>query len=94
MTTMEMDTQRVMLAREILNTDNVELLREMVKAHKRIIARFTAKEAVAEPEPDSKEYIMQGLKEAFQELKEIKAGMVKGRPLEEMLKELEAEEVE
>lgn len=92
MTTMEMDTQRVMLAREILNTDNVELLREMVKAHKRIIARFTAKEAMAEPEPDSKEYIMQGLKEAFQELKEIKAGRGKSVSARDLLKELQEEE--
>lgn len=47
-----------------------------------------------EPEPDSKEYILKGLKEAFLELREIKAGRGKGRSARELLKELREEEEE
>ena len=50
-------------------------------------------QAESEPEPDSKEYILKGLKEAFLELREIKAGRSKGIPARELLRELrEAEE--
>lgn len=42
-------------------------------------------------EPDSKEYIMSGLKEAFRELKEIKAGKGKTYSVEEVLKEMREE---
>lgn len=89
MTTMELDAQRLMLAREILNTDNAELLKEMAVAYKRIKARL-AKTTTAEP--DSKEYVMNGLKEAIHELNEYKAGRVQARPLDELIKEMEAEE--
>lgn len=144
MKTMELETQKAMLVREILNTDDSELLKEMSNAYHRIKARMqkdaalkqdvkeyarqeeescssvvsepvvgyglkevrqakaTAKKAEAEavqaesePEPDSKEYILKGLKEAFLELREIRAGRKSdGRPLREVLKELEAEEEE
>lgn len=40
MTTMEQEAQKAMLAREILNTDNSEFLREMSKAYHRIKARM------------------------------------------------------
>lgn len=95
MNTMELDAQRIVLAREILNTDNSELLKEMSKAYKRIKARMikTADPKVAvAPEPDSKEYIMNGLKEAFLQLNEYKAGRIQARPLDELLKELEEED--
>jgi hypothetical protein len=39
-------------------------------------------------EPDSKEYILTGLKEAFLEMKEVKARRSQSRPAEELLKEL------
>lgn len=42
---------------------------------------------VSEPmEPDSKEYIIAGLRDAFLELKEVRAGKGKTRPAEELLK--------
>lgn len=41
--------------------------------------------------PESKEYIMKGLKEAFGEIKNIQTGHSKGRPLEEVLAEIEAD---
>ena len=42
--------------------------------------------------PDSKAYIMKGLKEAFGEIKNIQSGRSKGKPLEEVLSEIESEE--
>lgn len=93
MTTMELNTQKITLAREILETDDKELLDEVSKAYRRIKARLTkAKAATQEPEPDSKEYILNGLREAFRELKEVQAGRAKARPIEELFKELEEEE--
>lgn len=92
MTTMNMESKRIMLAREILNTDNNELLEEMSKAYHRIktrLAKVTTTEQ--EPESDSKEYILKELKEAIHELNEYKAGRVKARPLDELIKELEEE---
>lgn len=93
MTTMELYTQKISLAREILETDDKELLDEVSKAYRRIKARLTkAKVKAEEPEEDSKEYILNGLREAFRELKEVQAGRAKARPIEELFKELEEEE--
>lgn len=44
--------------------------------------------AIEQPEPDSKEYIMTGIKNAFRELKEIRAGKGKTYSVEEVLKEM------
>ncbi len=90
MTTMELDSLRLILAREILTTDNTELLQEMTKAYQRIKNRLSKPiTAKAEPEEDSKEYILNEVKEAFTELKAIKAGKLKGIPAHELLKDLE-----
>ena len=62
-----------------LEADKARLIRAIVN----IDSKF-----VVEPEPDSKEYIMTGLKEAFLEMKEVKAGRSQSRPAEELLKEL------
>lgn len=88
-----MESERIMLAREILNTDNNELLKEMSKAYHRIKTRLS-KVAAAEQElePDSKEYILQGLKEAILELNEVKAGRAKTHSAWELLEELKKEE--
>ncbi|WP_125910758.1 hypothetical protein [Bacteroides timonensis] len=56
MTTMELEAQKAMLAREILNTDSSELLKEMSKAYHRIKARMQKDKSVKEytcPEEDS-----------------------------------------
>lgn len=93
MTTMNMESQRLMLAREILNTDNNELLEEMSKAYHRIktrLAKVTAAEQAAEE--DSKETILKELKEAILEFNEYKAGRVKARSAWELLEELKEEE--
>lgn len=94
MTTMNMESQRLMLAREILNTDNNEFLEEMSKAYHRIktrLAKVTAAEQAKALEEDSKETILKELKEAILEFNEYKAGRVKARPLDELIKELEEE---
>lgn len=88
-----MESQRLMLAREILNTDNYELLEEMSKAYHRIKTRLTKVTTTEqESEQDSKEYILQGLKEAIHEFNEYKAGRVKARSAWELLEELKKEE--
>ena len=93
MTTREIDSQRVLLAREILNTEDIELLKELAKAYKSIKSRLAKLDSVkAEPKEDSKDYILNGLKDAFFELKEIKAGRLQGIPARDLLKELEEEE--
>lgn len=94
MTTMKLEVEKALLAREILNTDNYELLKELSKAYNRIKTRMAKKaaEMEQEPAPDSKEYVLKGLKEAFVELNEIKAGRAKARPIEELIKEVETEE--
>lgn len=94
MATMNMESQRLMLAREILNTDNNELLEEMSKAYHRIktrLAKVTAAEQAKALEENSKETILKELKEAILEFNEYKAGRVKARPLDELIKELEEE---
>ena len=94
MTTMELDSQRLMLAREILTTDNAEFLKEMTKAYKRIKNRLAdiASTKEMEAEPDSKEYILNGMKEAINSLNDYKAGKIQARPLDELIRELETEE--
>lgn len=88
-----MEAKRIMLAREILNTDNNEFLEEMSKAYHRIKIRLTKNTAAEqEPEPDSKEYILQGIKEAILELNEVKAGRAKTHSAWELLEELKKEE--
>lgn len=47
--------------------------------------------AISKPVPDSKEYIVSGLKDAFRELKKIKSGKSKTYSLEEVLKEMRQE---
>ena len=42
-------------------------------------------------EPDSKEYILTGLKEAFLEMKEVKARRSQSRPAEELMEERDEE---
>ena len=89
MTTLEMDAQRVMLAREILNTNNDELLSEMCKAYKRIKNRLAkAVMTKAKAETESKEYVLNSIKEAYLD---VKYKRVEARPIDELFKELEAE---
>lgn len=78
---MELEVQKAILAREILNTDNSEFLKEMSKAYHRIKARM--QKTQTELEPDSKEYILKSIEQGMEDVKEGKT-----RPLEELLNEL------
>lgn len=85
MTTMEL---RASLLKEVSAFfDDEEMMRSAIKALKRV-GKTVSTEKKKALEPDSDEYILAGLKEAFKELEEVKAGRSKTRPLEELLNEL------
>ena len=92
MTTLEMEAQKALWIRDILNIDNSDMITELKKNYDRTKLRILRKmnEHTASS-PESKEYIMKGLKESFGELKNIQTGHSKGRPLEEVLAEIEAD---
>ena len=78
MTAMELEVQKASLAREVLNTDNSELLDRLLKVCKQF-----KKRTVNEEETISKEEILAGIDAG---LKDIKAGRT--RPARELLNEL------
>lgn len=86
MSSLQLEADKARLIRAIVNIDS-KLVFDKVKQGLRDILNLR-EEVVVEPEPDSKEYIMTGLKEAFLEMKEVKAGRSQSRPAEELLKEL------
>lgn len=53
MTTMELEAQKAILAREILNTDSSQFIKEMTKAYHRIKAKIQKDHTI---EQDNKEY--------------------------------------
>lgn len=87
MASMQLEADKAKLIRAIVNIDSKSLF-DKVKQQLSGILNIRDNETTVELEPDSKEYIMNGLKEAFMELKEIRAGKGKSRPAEELLKEL------
>lgn len=90
---MEMDARRIMLAREILSTDNETLLSELEKTYRQVMAHIVIVNPPAEPEPDTKEYILNSIKEGLREVQEIKAGRMKGIPARELLQDLQEEAI-
>ena len=86
MSSLQLAADKARLIRAIVNIAS-KLVFDKVKQRLRDILNLR-EEVVVEPEPDSKEYIMTGLKEAFLEMKEVKAGRSQSRPAEELLKEL------
>lgn len=87
MNTLEMDAYKAELAREILLTDNWNLLDKV----KRLISREAKKREAALKEQEgemTKEEILSDLEEAFQTAKLVREGKVKGRPIEMLLNEL------
>ena len=85
MSSLQLEADKARLIRAIVNIDS-KLVFDKVKQRLRDILNL--REEVVVPEPDSKEYIMTGLKEAFLEMKKVKAGRSQSRPAEELLKEL------
>lgn len=85
MTTMEL---RASLLKEVSTFfDDEEMMRSAIKALKKVRKAVSA-DREKELEPDSDEYILTGMKEAFQEWEEVKAGRATTRPVEELLNEL------
>lgn len=94
MTTIGLEAQKVLLMREIINSDNKEFLQKMIEACKEIqkqLAETVIRKKDAEPE--SKEAVMDELKCAILDLNDYKAGRIQARPAEALLEELLAEEV-
>lgn len=86
MTTMEL---RASLLKEVsVFFDDEEMMRSAIKALKGIRKTVSLEKKKKELEPDSDEYILAGLEEAFKEMKEVKAGRSTTRPVEDVLAEL------
>ena len=83
MTTMELNAMRGELAREILNIDNIELLKKVQRYLKR--AMKTEKEEV---EYIEKEEILNSIREGLREIKEARRTGRKLMTAEESLNEL------
>ena len=83
MTTMELNAMRGELAREILNIDNIELLKKVQRYLKR--AMKTEKEEV---EYIEKEEILNSIREGLREIKEAQRTGRKLMSAEELLNEL------
>ena len=69
-------------------TDETMMERALKSLRKIRRERKMEKETLSEPQEDSKEQVMDSLREAFQELKLIKEGKEVGRPIEELFNEL------
>lgn len=91
MATVGLETQKLMLVREIINSDNQEFLQEMTEACKNIKRRLS-KVMEKDSKADTKDAIIKELKKAIEELNDYKAGKIQARPAEELAKELLMEE--
>jgi len=80
MTTVELNAMRGELAREILNIDDVEILKKLRTS----VKRFLNKERSVE----TKDEILSGFDDACKDMKLAKERKLKGQPLEEFLYEL------
>ncbi len=69
-------------------TDETMMERALKSLRKIRRERKMEKETLSEPQEDSREQVMDSLREAFQELKLIKEGKEVGRPIEELFNEL------
>lgn len=81
---MTLEAKKNHLIRQILDTDNSDLLSKVEKLFRR-----EAKKAVeAEEDCMTKEEILAGFNEACKEIKLAREGKLKGRPAEELINEL------
>ena len=69
-------------------TDETMMERALKSLRKIRRERKMEKDTLSEPQEDSREQVMDSLREAFQELKLIKEGKEVGRPIEELFNEL------
>lgn len=89
---LQLEADKAQLIRAIVNIDNKSVL-DKVK-HLLCDVLNIREDVVVDLEPDSKEYIIAGLREAFLELREVRAGKGRTRPAEDLLKELSEEREE
>lgn len=97
MDTIKLEMDKAMLAREILNSDNSEMIAGMKRAYLRLSRQYMKNDEQVEKDeslPASKEEILasikSGLREARKEHHGIHTGMF--RPIEDLFAELESEE--
>ena len=81
MTSMELNSLKYSLMEELMSIDSREVLNKIEEYIKR-----TKSKAIIEE--DSDKLILDNMKAAFKELKAIKSGKGKARPIEEVLNEL------
>ena len=86
----QLEADKAQLIREIINIESRTVL-DKVKQQIREVLNI--QEKVVNEEPDSKEYIVTGLKDAFRELKKIKECKSKTYSMEEVLKDMRKEAV-
>ena len=90
---MGLEAQKLMLMREIINSDDKNFLQEMSNACKEIKRRLAkVADTTKDEKADAKELVLHELKEAVLELNDYKAGKIQARPAEELAKELLMEE--
>lgn len=88
MTSMELNALRGELAREILNVEDIELLKKVKRSISQIIAKAKKEEANDEYRPATKAEILENLDRACKEVKLYREGKLELKSLEEALDEL------
>lgn len=87
MTTMELEAQKAMLAREILSIDDIELVKKLKQAVSRIIAKANAKQE--EAEEDLTPYTMEEINSWIDEAEAEEEAGIPGIPHEEVFRNME-----
>lgn len=83
MTTMNFELEKAALAREILNSDNEEMLIAVRTAIQQVKAKFVHKEDCL-----TKAEVLAGFDQACKQIKQRREGKLIGKPAEELLNEL------
>ncbi|MCD8182099.1 MAG: hypothetical protein LUE99_02310 [Bacteroides sp.] len=88
MTTMELEAQKAMLAREILNIDDLELVKKLKNYVSRTIAKAKAKEEEVEEE-DLTPYTMEEINSWIDEAEAEEEAGIPGTPHEQVFANME-----
>ena len=87
MATMELSAMQAQIAREVLNIEDMEVLKKIQRSIKRLCTK-EKEEAEEEYRPATKEEVLEGLAEACKEAKLYREGKLQLKSLEEVLNEL------
>lgn len=82
MTTIELEAEKAMLARELLNIDNIEILKKVRKLLHREIKKENEVEYI------SKEELLEGIRQGLVDVKEARRTGKKQKTLQEVIDEL------